>query len=107
LAPSAWERPPVWRPDQLAFDEGLLSGMRDLGYGYGEHYVTEPRGSEGDLALSRACRRAVRLKVDIILAGGPSVPALMQATTIPIVMAAGDRSPTDTSSPPLPAGVTV
>ena len=26
----------------------LLSGMRDLGYTYGEQYVTEPRGAGGN-----------------------------------------------------------
>jgi len=71
--------------------KALLSGMRDLGYVYGEHYVTEPRGTGGDPdRFPPLAAELVRLNVDVILAGGgPSVPALMQATTtIPIVMAA-------------------
>src|SRR5215831_13518672 len=71
--------------------KALLGGMRDLGYVYGEQYVTEPRGAGGNPDLYPAlAQELVRLKVDVILAGGgPTVPALKQATTtIPIVMAA-------------------
>ena len=66
---------------------GLLHGLRELGYVYGEHYVTEPRGSDGgperfqDLATE-----LVRLQVDVIVAAGPTLPALKRATsTIPVV----------------------
>ena len=68
--------------------KALLAGMQDLGYVYGEHYVTEPRGAGGDPERFPAlAAELVRLKVDVILAGGgPSVPSLRQATsTIPIV----------------------
>ena len=71
--------------------KALLSGMKDLGYVYGEQYVTEPRGAGGNPDLfPELAAELVRLKVDVILAGGgPTVPALKQATTtIPIVMAA-------------------
>ena len=71
--------------------KALLGGMRDLGYVYGEQYVTEPRGAEGNPdRYPELAAELVRLKVDVILAGGdPTVPALKQATTtIPIVMAA-------------------
>ena len=71
--------------------KALLSGMKDLGYVYGERYVTEPRGAGGNPDLfPELAAELVRLKVDVILAGGgPTVPALKQATTtIPIVMAA-------------------
>ena len=71
--------------------KALLSGMQDLGYVYGEQYVTEPRGAGGNPDLfPELAAELVRLKVDVILAGGgPTVPALKQATTtIPIVMAA-------------------
>jgi len=72
---------------------GLLHGLRELGYVYGEHYVTEPRGSDGgperfqDLATE-----LVRLQVDVIVAAGPTLPALKRATsTIPVVTTgAGD-----------------
>jgi putative ABC transport system substrate-binding protein len=67
----------------------LLQGLRELGYVYGEHFVTEARGGEarperfpglvGDL---------VRLRVEVIVAPGPMLPAIKQATsTIPVVMA--------------------
>jgi putative tryptophan/tyrosine transport system substrate-binding protein len=65
--------------------------MRDLGYTYGEQFVTEPRGAAGNLDRFPAlAAELVRLQVDVILAGGgPSVLALKQVTTtIPIVMAA-------------------
>ena len=71
--------------------QALIGGMRDLGYTYGEHYVTEPRGAGGHTDRFPAlAAELVRLNVDVIAAGGgPSVPALKQATTtIPIVMAA-------------------
>jgi len=70
---------------------GLLHGLRELGYVYGEHYVTELRGSDGgperfqDLATE-----LVRLQVDVIVAGGQAAAALKQATsTIPVVIAQG------------------
>jgi ABC-type uncharacterized transport system substrate-binding protein len=67
----------------------FLRGLRELGYVYGEHFVTEPRGAEDrperypDLAAE-----LVRLQVDVIVAPGPPLPALKRATsTIPVVMA--------------------
>lgn len=77
---------PIW-PSTRA----LIAGMQDLGYKYGEHYVTEARGAAGDLDRYPAlAAELVRLNVDVIAAGGgPTVPALNHATaTIPIVMAA-------------------
>ena len=71
--------------------QALLQGMQELGYVYGKHFVTEPRGAAGNPGRFPALvAELVSLKVDVILAGGgPSVPALRQATaTIPIVMAA-------------------
>jgi len=71
--------------------KALLGGMRDLGYVYGEQFVTEARGAAGNPdSFPALAAELVRLKPDVILAGGgPSVPALKQATaTIPIVMAA-------------------
>ena len=71
--------------------KALIGGMQDLGYVYGEHYVTEPRGAAGDPDRYPAlAAELVRLNVDVIIAGGgPTVPALKQVTTtIPIVMAA-------------------
>jgi len=64
--------------------------LHELGYVYGEHFVTEPRAADERLAAYPAlAAELVRLHVDVIVAAGPTVPALQQATaTIPIVMAA-------------------
>ena len=66
----------------------LLRGLRELGYVYGEHFVTEPRGAEGKPErFPRLAAELVRLQVDVIVAAGPALPALKEATsTIPIVM---------------------
>jgi putative ABC transport system substrate-binding protein len=68
----------------------FLRRLRELGYVYGENFVTEARGDEGrperfpELAVE-----LVRLNVDVIVAGGIALPALKKATsTIPVVMAA-------------------
>lgn len=71
----------------------LLHGLRELGYVYGEHFVIEPRSSEGKPERFPAlAAELVALPVDLIVALGPAMPALKQATsTIPIVMTgAGD-----------------
>ena len=70
----------------------FLRGMREQGYVYGEHFVTEPRGGEGrPERLPDLAAELVRLQVDVILAAGPTSAALKQATsTIPIVMAGVD-----------------
>ena len=67
----------------------FLRGMRDLGYVYGDHFVTEPRGSGGNPSrFASLAAELVRLQADVIVSG-PALPALKQATsTIPIVMAA-------------------
>jgi putative ABC transport system substrate-binding protein len=78
--------------------KALLRGLRELGYVYGRDFVTEPRGGESRPELWPAqTAELVRLQVDVIVAPGPSLPALKRATsTIPVVMAAasdpvGDR----------------
>ncbi len=73
-------------PSAIAF----LRGMRELGYVYGQHFVTEARGTEGKPErFPGLAAELVRLQVDVIVAAGPALPALKQATTmIPIVMAA-------------------
>jgi putative ABC transport system substrate-binding protein len=70
----------------------LLRGLRELGYVYGEHFVTEPRGGEGKPErFPNLAAELVRLQVDVIVAAGPTLPALKQATsTIPVVMSAAD-----------------
>ena len=61
--------------------------MRELGYVYGEQFVTEPRGAEGQPErYAGLAAELVHLQMDVIVAAGP---ALMQATsTIRVVMAA-------------------
>lgn len=71
----------------------LLRGLHELGYVDGRHFVTEPRGGEGkpERFLGLAAE-LVRLRVDVIVAAGPMLPAVKQATsTIPVIMGgAGD-----------------
>lgn len=69
---------------------GFLRGMRELGYVYGEHFVTEPRGAEGQPErYATLAEELVRLPVDVIVAAGPTLGVLKQATsTVPVVMAA-------------------
>src|SRR5713101_2078244 len=58
-----------------------------------KHFVTEPREPQGKPERFPAlAAELVRLQVDVIVAAGPALPALKQATsTIPIVMGgAGD-----------------
>jgi putative ABC transport system substrate-binding protein len=71
--------------------KALLRGLRELGYVYGRDFVTEPRAGEGrPERWPGMAAELVRLQVDVIVAPGPILPALKQATsTIPIVMAAG------------------
>jgi putative ABC transport system substrate-binding protein len=68
----------------------LLGGLRELGYVYGEHFVTEPRGGGGrPERFPSLVAELVRRQVDVILAAGPALPALKQATsTIPVIMTA-------------------
>ena len=73
---------------QNQFVNALVRGMRELGYAYGEHYVTETRGAEGKPErYAGLIADLLGLKVDVIVAVAASLRALKQATsTIPIVM---------------------
>src|SRR6185295_18471507 len=73
-------------PTQRAF----LDRLRELGYVYGENFVTEVRGSAGDLdRFPTLAAELIHAKVDVIVATGAAVAALKQATsTIPVVMSA-------------------
>jgi ABC-type uncharacterized transport system substrate-binding protein len=67
----------------------LLRGMREFGYVYGDHFMTEARGGEGrpERFVSLATELA-RLRMDVIVAPGPMLSALKRATSvIPVVMA--------------------
>jgi len=70
--------------------EAFRQGLRELGYIEGKNIVIELRSAEGEQGrLPALVAELVRLKVDIIVSGGPSVTrAAKKATsTIPIVMA--------------------
>ena len=70
------------------FPGALLRGLRELGYVYGEHFLTEARGAEGKAErYPEFAAELVRLRVDVIVAVQSALPALKQATsTIPVVM---------------------
>lgn len=69
----------------------LLRGLGELGYVYGQHYVTEVRSAEGNLSrMPAVAAELAALGVDVILGAGPTLVALKAATaTVPVVMAAG------------------
>src|SRR6266576_3404454 len=69
--------------------EAFRQGLRDLGYVEGKNIVIEYRYAEGNIdRLPTLLDELVRLKVDVIVASGPSpTRAAKKATaTIPIVM---------------------
>ena len=70
--------------------KALLRGLGDLGYIFGQHYVTEVRGTEGKPArASVVAAEMAALGVDVIVGAGPTLTALKVATTtIPVVMSA-------------------
>ena len=54
--------------------EAFRQGMRDLGYVEGKNVVVEYRYAEGKLdRLSELAAELARLKVDVIVSGGPAV----------------------------------
>jgi putative ABC transport system substrate-binding protein len=70
--------------------EALRQGLRELGYVEGKNIVIEYRFGEGKLdRLPAMVAELVRLKVDVIVTGGPSATraAKEASATIPIVMA--------------------
>lgn len=77
---------------QSARNEAFRQGLRELGYVEGKNIVIEWRSYEGKMdRLPVLAAELVRLKVDVIVAGGSSdIRAAKEATsTIPIVMLAG------------------
>jgi len=72
------------------FVEALRQGLRELGYAEGRNITLEYRWAEGrDERLAGLAAELVRLKVDVIVAGGTGALAAKRATTtIPIVMPA-------------------
>jgi len=74
----------------LARIEAFRQGLRELGYVEGKNIVIEWRYAEGKLdRLSELAAELVRLKVEVIVTGGPpgTRPAKEATVTIPIVMA--------------------
>ncbi len=70
-------------------DESFRQGLRELGYVEGKNIVIESRYAEGKLdRLPALAAELVRLKVDVIVTGGPTpTRAAKEATvSIPIVM---------------------
>ena len=73
--------------------EAFNHALRELGYVEGKNITIEWRYAEGKLErLSELAADLVRLKVDIIVSGGPTVtrPAKEATGTLPIVMAIDD-----------------
>ena len=71
--------------------EAFRQALRELGYVEGKNIVIEYRYAEGKLdRLPALAAELVRLKVDVIVTGGPAAtrPAKEATVTIPIVMAA-------------------
>ena len=69
--------------------EAFRQGLRELGYVEGRNIIIEYRAAEGKLdRLPALAAELVRLKVDLIVSGGPTVtrPAKEATGTIPIVM---------------------
>ena len=77
---------------EVRFRGAFRQGLRDLGYVEGKNIVIEWRSGEGNRDRQRAAAaELVRLKVDVIVAGGSGdIRAAKEATaTIPIVMIQG------------------
>jgi len=72
--------------------KAFLGGMRELGYIYGRDFVTEPRGGAGiPERYSELVAEVIALNVDVIVATGPMLALLKEATsTIPIIMSHGE-----------------
>jgi putative ABC transport system substrate-binding protein len=72
--------------------KSLLAGLAERGLAFGRDFVTEPRGGEGMAErYASLVAEVVAAKPDVIVAAGPMLAHLKQATsTIPVVMSASD-----------------
>src|SRR3990170_6078556 len=77
--------------------EAFRQGLRELGYVEGKNIIIEYRYAEGKLdRLPDLAAELVRLKVDVIVTGGPAILAAKKASpTMPIVFA-GTSDPVGT-----------
>src|SRR5205823_6591412 len=78
-------------PDYVIVD-GLKSGLRDLGFEAGKHYLLELRDLKGDRkAAEEAARSLERERIDLIYAVNTSVNIVVKGATteVPIVFAVG------------------
>ena len=69
--------------------EGFRQGLRELGYIEGKNIIIEWRSAEGKPERrSEITAELVRLKVDVIVSGGPTITRIIKETpsTIPVVM---------------------
>src|SRR5216683_5208638 len=109
-APLAAEAQPVAKVPRIGYlalnptanphlHEAFRQGLRDLGYVEGRNVVIETRDAEGKPErLPALAAELVALKVDVIVTGGGTPPALAakQATrTLPIVFASAPDPVTD------------
>src|SRR5262249_2788204 len=73
--------------------DAFRQGLRELGYVEGKNIVIEWRSADGKSdRLPGLAAELVRLKVDLVVSGGPATtrPAKQATVTIPIVMASDD-----------------
>ncbi len=88
----------IWRIGMLRprpipdLDEAFRQGLRERGYEHGRNIVIEYRWSDDNENFRALAAELVRLKVDLILAGGHDAILAAQAatSTIPIVMMLGN-----------------
>ena len=82
--------------------EAFRQGLRELGYVEGKNIVIEYRYAEEKLdRLPALAAELVRLKVDVIVSGGPGAtrPAKEATNTIPVVMTFDNDPVANGSSP--------
>jgi putative ABC transport system substrate-binding protein len=74
----------------IPYGKALLRGLGELGYAYGQHYVTEVRNVTGHPdGTPGVVAELANLGVEVIVGSGPTLLALKPATaTIPVVMVA-------------------
>ena len=75
----------------VPYTRAFILGMRELGWSYGIHYITEPRGGEGKVErYAGLVAELIGLSPDVIVVGGAAYLVLLKQsrTKIPVVMTA-------------------